>query len=173
MRIIVIGAGIVGLATSYWLARDGHEVTIVDRGESVGQGASFANGGQLSYDYVAPLADPSVLRSLPRWLMGAASPVKFRPAVDDGQLSWVLSFLMACTGKRRRATTRRLLALASADPHLQSLETVAEVNMGDQLLVGGHVREASAYFSSARDALVLCFREIASVRAGKAVAVNE
>ena len=50
---------------------------------------------------------------------------------------------------------KRLLALAPADPHLQSLETVAEVNMGDQLLVGGRVREAAAYFSSARDALVL------------------
>ena len=112
MKVIVIGAGIVGLSTAYWLARDGHAVTVVDRAESVGQGASFANGGQLSYSYVAPLASPSVLRDLPRWLLGSGSPIKFRPAAELGQLSWVMSFLMACTDRRSRATTEILLSLA-------------------------------------------------------------
>jgi D-amino-acid dehydrogenase len=112
MKIIVIGAGIVGLATTYWLARDGHSLMVVDRAPAVGEGASFANGGQLSYDYVAPLADPSVLAKLPSWLISGNSPVKFRPAADPGQYVWMLSFLMACTAGRSRATTESLLALA-------------------------------------------------------------
>ena len=111
MKIVVIGAGIVGLTTSYWLARDGHAVTVVDRCPSVGQGASFANGGQLSYDYVAPLASPAVLGSLPRWLISGDSPVKFRPAADSAQLLWAFSFLLACTARRSRRTTESLLAL--------------------------------------------------------------
>lgn len=113
MDIIVIGGGIVGLATSYWLARDGHRLTVIDAAASVGEGASFANGGQLSYDYVAPLASPAVLASLPRWLLSPGSPVKFRPSLTGGQLSWALSFLAACSRRRSRETTERLLALAS------------------------------------------------------------
>src|SRR3954462_4662990 len=97
MKIIVVGAGIVGLMTAYWLARDGHAVTILDRSESVASGASRANGGELSYDYVAPLASPFVLATLPRWLTVANSPVKFRPAIDLGQIRWILSFLACCT----------------------------------------------------------------------------
>jgi D-amino-acid dehydrogenase len=112
LRIIVVGAGIVGLSSAYWLARDGHRVTVVDRATSVGQGASFANGGQLSYSYVAPLAGPGVLRNLPRWLTNPNSPVKFRPVLDPGQLLWALSFVRACTDRRSRATSVRLLALA-------------------------------------------------------------
>lgn len=112
MRIIVIGAGIVGLASAYWLARDGHRITVIDRATAVGDGASFANGGQLSYDYVAPLASPAVLASLPGWLLRPDSPVRFRPSARGGQLAWAVSFLAACTGHRSRITTERLLALA-------------------------------------------------------------
>src|SRR5579883_1987109 len=68
-RICVLGGGVVGVATAYYLAREGHRVTVLERGSTAGQGTSFANGGQLSYSYVAPLADPSVLTKLPVWLL--------------------------------------------------------------------------------------------------------
>ncbi|MBX3684851.1 MAG: FAD-dependent oxidoreductase, partial [Rhodocyclaceae bacterium] len=67
MNITVIGAGIVGLTTAWYLQRDGHRVTVVDRREHVGLGSSMANGGQLSYRYVAPLADPEILARIPGW----------------------------------------------------------------------------------------------------------
>jgi D-amino-acid dehydrogenase len=113
MRIVVIGAGIVGLASAWWLARDGHAVTVVDRATAVGRGASFANGAQLSYAYVAPLASPDVLRSLPQWLLSGASPVRFRPTRDPAQYVWLWQFLRACTQAASDAATRKLLALAA------------------------------------------------------------
>ena len=58
MKVIVLGAGVVGVATAWYLWRDGHEVTVLERNEGVGLETSFANGGQLSYSYVAPLASP-------------------------------------------------------------------------------------------------------------------
>jgi D-amino-acid dehydrogenase len=113
MRIIVIGAGIVGLTSAWWLARDGHEVTVVDRAEAVGRGASFANGAQLSYSYVAPLAAPSVLRSLPKWLLSGDSPVRLRPTLDPAQWGWLVAFLRACTALASDAATAKLLALSA------------------------------------------------------------
>lgn len=60
MQVCIVGAGVVGLTGAYFLAREGHDVTVLESGEDVALAASFANGAQLSYSYVAPLADPSV-----------------------------------------------------------------------------------------------------------------
>ncbi|MFT7721227.1 MAG: D-amino acid dehydrogenase [Roseateles sp.] len=112
MRIIVIGAGIVGLASAWFLARDGHAVTVVDQETEVGRGASFANGGQLSYSYVAPMAAPSVLRGLPGYLLRANSPVRFQPSADPAQWTWLLRFLRACNAGAGAIATAKLLALS-------------------------------------------------------------
>src|SRR5690349_4468169 len=69
MHVCVLGAGVVGLTTAWSLVRDGHDVTIVEARGGAALEASFANGGQLSYSYVAPLADPAVLPKLPAWLV--------------------------------------------------------------------------------------------------------
>ena len=68
MRVCVLGAGIVGLSTAWELLREGHEVTVIDRA-APGAGASGANGAQLSYAYVQPLADPSIWAQLPKLLL--------------------------------------------------------------------------------------------------------
>lgn len=112
MKVIVVGAGIVGLSTAYWLARDGHAVHVIEQNRDVGEGASYANGGQLSYHYVAPFASPGVLARMPGWLVRPDSPIKFRLPTDLGELAWMIRFLMACTDERSRNTTRTLLALA-------------------------------------------------------------
>ncbi|MBB1626305.1 D-amino acid dehydrogenase [Achromobacter sp. UMC71] len=111
MRTIVIGAGVVGMATAYILHREGHQVTVVDAGPGPGLVTSRANGAQLSYSFVAPLADPAVLPKLPAWLLGRDTPLRWRPRLDPAQWRWCLDFLRACTRAQSRATTRELLAL--------------------------------------------------------------
>jgi len=112
MRICVLGAGVIGLTTAYFLAKAGHQVTIVDRNGLPAQEASYANGGQLSYSYVAPLAAPGVLSSLPRYLLRRDSPLRFHLRADLDQWRWSLNFLRACTVTANRRHTAELSSLA-------------------------------------------------------------
>lgn len=108
----IVGAGIVGCATAYALARDGWQVTLVDALHAPGQGASLANGAQLSYSYVEPLATPAALRALPGWLLSARSPLRWRPRADVAHWRWLLSFVLACRASHVQRTTEALLALS-------------------------------------------------------------
>lgn len=112
MRICVLGAGIVGLATAWHLQRLGHEICVIDR-HKPGRGASGGNGAQLSYSYVAPLADPGIWAQLPKLLMSPDSPLKLRPRLDPLQWAWSARFLAASNSATARQTTARLLALAA------------------------------------------------------------
>jgi D-amino-acid dehydrogenase len=110
--ICVIGAGIVGCASAYQLAREGHRVLLLDAASGPGEGCSFANGGQLSYSYVEPLATPATLRALPKMLLERDSPVTFRPTLDWRQYAWGLQFLAACRAAQVQVATRQLLELS-------------------------------------------------------------
>ena len=103
MRVAVLGAGITGLATAWYLLEDGHEVTVVDKNVGPGLGTSYANGAQLSYSYVAPLAGPGVLPKIPPWLLRRDSPLRFYPALDAHQWRWLLEFVLRVQpGAKRR-----------------------------------------------------------------------
>jgi D-amino-acid dehydrogenase len=108
----VVGAGIVGAATAYALARDGWSVTLIDGHASPGQGESRANGAQLSYSYVEPLATPDALRALPGWLLSADSPLRWRPRPEAAHLRWLAAFVAACRWSQVRRTTEALLSLS-------------------------------------------------------------
>ena len=112
MRVCVLGAGIVGLATAYELNLAGHDVTVIDRALP-GSGASGGNGSQLSYSYVQPLADPGIWAQLPKLLLSPTSPLKFRPQLDVHQWRWGLQFLAACNAGASRSATIALLKLAA------------------------------------------------------------
>lgn len=112
MRVLVVGAGVVGLTAAYLLQREGADVVIVEREPGPAAGASAVNGAQLSYSYVAPLADPAVLKKLGALLFDSESPLKFRPRFELAQWSWALGFVGACDRDRSRATTRALLGLS-------------------------------------------------------------
>ena len=113
MHVCVLGAGVVGLTTAWSLARDGHDVTIVEARGGAALEASFANGGQLSYSYVAPLADPAVLPKLPAWLLQRDSALRFIPRFDTQQWRWCAAFLLACRSHRARQTALELLSLGA------------------------------------------------------------
>lgn len=112
-HIVVIGGGVVGLTTAWSLLEAGHQVTLVEREGEVASGASHANGGQLSYRYVSPLADEGVPFKALKWLFDPDGPLRFRPEASWQQWSWLLSFLRACRGPVNRRTTARLLALGA------------------------------------------------------------
>jgi D-amino-acid dehydrogenase len=112
MHVVVLGAGVIGLTTAWYLRADGHQVTVIERNDDVANETSFANGGQLSYSYVAPLAGPGVLSKLPNWLWRQDSPVRFHPRIDPQQWSWLLRFVRACTHRQSEGSTRRLLSLS-------------------------------------------------------------
>lgn len=99
-RAIVLGAGVVGIATAYALARRGVEVTIIDRAAVAGSGASFANGAQLSYIYTDALASNSLLKRLPSLALGLDSSFRLRPNLDPSQIAWFMRFLRNCTHQR-------------------------------------------------------------------------
>jgi len=112
MKVVVLGAGVAGVAAAWALWRDGHAVTVLERNPGVALETSYANGGQLSYSYVAPLASPSVIPKIPPWLLRRDSPLRFRPELDPDQWRWCIAFLAACNQRQSDLTTERLLRLA-------------------------------------------------------------
>jgi len=154
MKVLVLGGGVVGLATAYFLARDGHKVAVVERNSGVGLETSYANGGQLSYSYVAPLASPGVLPKIPPWLLRRDAPLRFRPALDWQQWRWCLAFIAACTSKQADLTTRRLLALAYYSRALMHRFVAEEPAAFDYVRNGKLVVHSSAESFAAAERLV-------------------
>ena len=110
MKICVLGAGVIGLTTAWLLSERGHEVTIVDRAAMSGAGASAANGAQLSYAFLTPLACPENLWALPALLAARDGPMRLRAGWDPDFVRWGLQFLCQCSA---RAVTQTLVAQAA------------------------------------------------------------
>jgi len=113
MKVCVLGAGVIGLSTAWELAERGHEVVIVDRHRDPAAETSFANGAQLSYSFVAPLASPDTLAKLPGLMLSSAAPIRIRPTYDPAFILWGLGFLAACNNRMVAETTRAQLALGA------------------------------------------------------------
>ena len=120
MHVLVLGAGVVGVTTAYYLSKLGCRITVVDGSERVADGASFGNAGQLSYSYTDSLARPTFLATLPGLMMGKdlASTVRLDPAL----MTWGMRFLRQCTTRRADANTDALLQIA-----LRSAELMDEI----------------------------------------------
>jgi len=129
---VVIGGGVVGLTTAWALLERGHGVTLIERDGEVAQGASRANGGQLSYRYVSPLADAGVPLKALRWLLDPDGPLRFKPEASWAQWSWLVAFLRNCRGPVNRRTTERLLALG-AYSQASFARLQAEAGLGDAI----------------------------------------
>ena len=110
-EIVVIGGGVVGLTSAWWLAEAGYQVRLIEREPQIGSMASYRNGGQLSYRYVAPLADAGVPLKALQWLFQRDGPLRFRPEADPRQWRWLLQFLRNCNADTNRRTTATLLRL--------------------------------------------------------------
>lgn len=112
MHICVLGAGVIGITTAHQLLQAGHKVTLVEAQAEPGRMTSYGNGAQLSYSYVAPLADPSVWTKWPHYLFSADSPLTLKPQFDSAQWRWLIKFLAASTAQQVQRATIDLLQLA-------------------------------------------------------------
>ena len=112
-EVCVVGAGVVGVTTAWYLAEAGWKVTLLDKAPTAGSGTSFQNGGQLSYRYVSPLADVGVPLKALKWLAEKDGPLRFKPSADISQWTWLGKFLMRCHGQANRETTARLARLGN------------------------------------------------------------
>jgi D-amino-acid dehydrogenase len=136
MKVVVLGAGVVGTASAWYLARAGHEVTVLERRAGAGLETSFANGGQVSVSHAEPWANPSAPFKVLKWLMREDAPLLFRLRADIAQWEWGLRFLVECLPGRTHDNIIQILAMASyARSELQALRADTGIEY-DQLMRG-------------------------------------
>ncbi|MDP3540159.1 MAG: D-amino acid dehydrogenase [Azonexus sp.] len=112
MKVVVLGAGVVGTTSAWYLAQAGHEVSVVDRQPVAGNETSFANGGQISVSHAEPWANPHVLQRIIKWLGREDAPLLWRWRADPAQLAWGLRFLGECLPGRTRRNMADIVALS-------------------------------------------------------------
>jgi len=112
VRVVILGAGVVGVAAAWYLADDGHEVTVVDRQGGPALETSFANGGQISASHAEPWANPRAPLQILKWLGRDDAPLLFRLTGDWRQWRWGLQFLLECLPGRTKRNTLQCLNLA-------------------------------------------------------------
>lgn len=112
MRVIVLGAGVIGVLSAYELAKLGHEVTVIDRQKGPALETSFANAGEVSFGYCSPWAAPGVPLKAMRWLLMKHAPLILRPKADVAMISWLARMLSNCTPSRYLVNKGRMLRLA-------------------------------------------------------------
>ncbi|MGN6230074.1 MAG: D-amino acid dehydrogenase [Trinickia sp.] len=112
MRVIVLGSGVVGVTSAYYLARAGHEVTVVDRAAGPALETSFANAGQISPGYASPWAAPGVPLKAVKWMFQKHAPLAIRLDGTQFQLRWMWQMLQNCTAERYAVNKGRMVRLA-------------------------------------------------------------
>lgn len=112
MRVVVLGSGVVGVASAYYLARAGHEVTVIDREAGPALETSFANAGQISPGYAAPWAAPGVPLKAVKWMFEKHAPLAIRLDGTRFQLQWMWQMLRNCTAERYAVNKGRMVRLA-------------------------------------------------------------
>ena len=112
MKVLVLGAGVIGVTTAYYLAQNGHEVTVVDRREGVGLEASYANGGNVCPGYATPWAAPGMRSKALRWMRQENAPLKLNLRADPAMLAWMMRWLRECKPERFRVNKSRMQHLS-------------------------------------------------------------
>ncbi|MDI1342064.1 D-amino acid dehydrogenase [Polaromonas sp.] len=111
MKVTVLGAGVTGIASAWFLRQAGHDVTVIDRQPGAGLETSFANGGQVSVSHAEPWANPGAPLKVLKWLMREDAPLLFRLRPDLNQWLWGLDFLRQCTPGRTRHNIKQMVNL--------------------------------------------------------------
>ncbi len=128
MKVLILGAGVIGTSTAWYLTQLGHEVTVIDRREGAGLETSFANGGQISVCHAEPWANPDAPGKILQWIWRDDAPLLFRLRMDPAQWSWGLAFLTECLPARTRANIGEIVKLS-----LYSRASLQELRAGTHI----------------------------------------
>ena len=112
MKVIVLGGGVIGVTSAYYLAKAGHEVEVIERQPGVVLETSFANAGEISPGYASPWAGPGIPQKAIKWLMMRHPPLIVRPTLDPYMVRWVLQMLTNCTVSRYAINKARMVRVA-------------------------------------------------------------
>lgn len=112
MKVAVLGSGIIGVSSAWWLSQAGHEVVVIDRCAGPAQETSLANGAQISVSYAEPWANPQAPLKLLKWLLRDDAPLLFRPQLDWRQWVWAMAFLRECLPSRLAPNIRAMVRMA-------------------------------------------------------------
>jgi len=112
MKIVVLGAGVIGVTSAYELARAGHQVTVIDRQPATAMETSFANAGEISPGYSAPWAAPGIPAKAIRWMFMQHAPLIVQPRPDPAKLRWIVQMLGNCTATAYAINKSRMVRLA-------------------------------------------------------------
>jgi len=112
MKITVLGAGVIGITTAYYLAKSGHEVTVLERQGGPALETSYANAGEISPGYASPWAAPGIPQKAVKWLFMKHAPLIIRPTFDPATWAWVSAMLRNCTSARYAINKSRMVRLA-------------------------------------------------------------
>ena len=112
MQVIVLGSGVVGVTTAYYLAKAGHAVTVIDRQPGPALETSFANAGQISPGYASPWAAPGIPLKAAKWLFQRHAPLAIRPDGSLFQLEWMWQMFRNCSSERYAVNKERMVRLA-------------------------------------------------------------
>lgn len=112
MKIVVLGAGVIGITSAWYLAKAGHMVTVIDRQPGPALETSFANAGEVSPGYASPWAAPGIPTKAMRWLFMDRAPLIVKPRPDPAMLGWILAMLRNCTEARYALNKSRMVRLA-------------------------------------------------------------
>jgi D-amino-acid dehydrogenase len=113
MHVLILGSGLLGVSSAYYLSKLGHEVTVVDRQANPAAETSFANGGQISVSHAEPWANPSAPLKVLQWLGKEDAPLLFRIRADMRQWLWGLQFIRECTPARTRHNIEQIVRLGT------------------------------------------------------------
>jgi D-amino-acid dehydrogenase len=112
MKVVVLGAGVIGVTSAWYLAKAGHEVTVIDRQPAAALETSFANAGEISPGYSSPWAAPGIPLKALKWMFMEHAPLIIQPRPDWAKLSWMARMLMNCTSDAYAVNKSRMVRLA-------------------------------------------------------------